>query len=190
MATFPTLKPSSRTFTPGERPHSVINTLNGNSVRVRQSNVLVDQRLRMTFIALTEAEMLSIRSHYATQQGSFLSFSIPNDLLSGVTTPASFTPTGYSWVYANRPQVEDVGCSRHTVTVELVTIPPEGANINGAEFTVTASITGGAAAGGAAGATLTTTASVVGGAAGEGVDVAGADLTVTASLDPGAATAS
>ena len=168
MATFPTLTPSSRSFTPGLHPHSEIRTLNGLQSRVRTSNVLLEQRLRLTFLALTETQMLSIRTHYNTQQGRFLSFDIPNELLSGMTTPASFTPTGYSWIYASAPQVTDVACGKHDVAVELITVPPEGANINGAEFTVSLTIAAGAATG-----TANTT---------------GFDLTVTASLAEGAAT--
>jgi hypothetical protein len=103
---------------------------------VRTSNVILDQLLRLSFAALTETQMLSIRAHYIGQQGRFLSFAIPNDLLSGTTTPASFTPTGYSWTYAAPPQISDVACGRYDVSVELATVPPEGANINGAEFTV------------------------------------------------------
>lgn len=137
MATFPTLTPSGRSFTPGRHPHSEIRTLNGLQSRVRTSNVILEQRLRLTFVALTETQMLSIRSHYVGQQGRFLSFDIPASLLSGMTTPASFTPTGYSWIYASTPQIEDIGIQRYTVSVELVTMPPEGANINGAEYTVT-----------------------------------------------------
>ena len=137
MATFPTLTPSSRTFTPGRHPHSEIPTLNGLQIRVMTSNVILEQQLRLTFLGLTEAEMLSIRSHYIGQQGRFLSFAIPTSLLSGMTTPANFTPTGYSWIYGSAPQVEDIPCAqRYNVSVELVTVPPEGANINGAEFTV------------------------------------------------------
>ena len=98
MATFPTLTPSSRTFTPGRHPHSEIPTLNGLQVRVRTSNVILEQQLRLTFLGLTEVEMLSIRSHYIGQQGRFLSFAIPDSLLSGMATPADFTPTGYSWI--------------------------------------------------------------------------------------------
>ena len=168
MAAFPSLKPATRTFTPGRHPHSEIPTLSGLQTRVRTSNVLLDQRLRLTFAALTEAEMLSIRSHYIGQQGRFLSFTIPNDLLSGTTSPASFTPTNYSWVYADRPQISDVACGRYDVSVELSTVPPEGANINGAEFTVSVSLASGVATG-----TASTT---------------GFDLTVTASLAEGAAT--
>jgi hypothetical protein len=171
MATFPTLTPSSRTFTPGRHPHSEIGTLSGLQTRVRTSNVLLEQRLRLTFIGLTEAEMLSIRTHYVGQQGRFLSFDIPSSLLSGMITPAYFTPTGYSWLYAGAPQVEDIPCAqRYTVSVDLVTVPPEGANVNGAEFTVGVSIVVGVGTG-----TASTT---------------GFDLTVTASLVEGAATGS
>ena len=186
MATFPALKPSSRTFTPGERPHSVIGTLNGNNIRVRQSNVLVDQRLRLTFIALTEAQMLSIRTHYTGQQGRFLSFPIPNDLLSGLTTPASFTPTGYSWVYAATPQVEDVGCNRYTVSVELMTVPPEGANVNGAALLAALTFVGGT--GYTTGFASTIATSITTDGAGGGAS--GFDLTTGVSLEEGAATGS
>jgi hypothetical protein len=144
MAIFPALQPSTRTFTPGRYPHSEIPTLSGLQTRVRTSNVLLDQRLRLTFTALTEAEMLSIRTHYLGQQGRFLSFTIPNELLSGTTTPSSFTPTGYSWIYADRPQIQDIGLQRYTVTLELSTVPPEGATLNGAEFTVACTLLAGA----------------------------------------------
>jgi hypothetical protein len=144
MATFPTLTPSSRTFTPGRHPHSEIPTLNGLQTRVRTSNVILEQQLRLTFVGLTEAQMLSIRTHYVGQQGRFLSFDIPSSLLSGMTTPASFTPTGYSWIYAGTPQVEDIGLQRYTVSIELTTVPPEGANVNGGEYTITTAFVGGA----------------------------------------------
>ena len=170
MATFPTLTPSSRTFTPGRHPHSEIPTMSGLQTRVRSSNVILEQRLRLTFIGLTESEMLSIRSHYIGQQGRFLSFAIPSSLLSGMTTPSYFTPIGYSWIYGSAPQVEDIPCAqRYNVTVDLVTEPPEGVNVNGSEFRVTIAIQGGAVADNSS---------------------AGFELTVTASLDAGIASGS
>ncbi|MEB3275372.1 MAG: LamG domain-containing protein [Cyanobacteriota bacterium] len=192
MATFPTLTPSTRSFTPGIHPHSEIRALTGLQFRVRTSSVIINQRLRLSFAALTEAQMLSIRTHYIGQQGRFLSFGIPSSLLSGMTTPADFTPTGYSWIYASAPQVVDVACGRYDVTVELMTIPPEGANINGAEFTIRTSFTAGAATASSlvAGAALSVTASIAGGAPGGDIDVTatGFDLTVTTALAAGAAT--
>jgi hypothetical protein len=193
MATFPTLTPSTRTFTPGRHPHSEIPTLSGLQIRVRTSNVLLEQRLRLTFVALTEAQMLSIRTHYITQQGRFLSFFIPNDLLSGTTSPASFTPTGYSWTYAAPPQITDVGCQRYDVSVELATVPPEGANVNGAEFTVAVSFAAGVATSDAntTGFALTVTASLDAGAVGGDTEIVvnapGFALTVAITLEAGAA---
>jgi hypothetical protein len=144
--------------------------------------VILDQLLRLSFAALTEAQMLSIRTHYIGQQGRFLSFAIPNDLLSGTTTPASFTPTGYSWTYAAPPQITDVGVQRYDVSVELATVPPEGANINGAEFTVGISFVTVPA--------MSETVAITFAAGAASVESLGLDLTVTASLVEGAATGS
>jgi hypothetical protein len=211
MATFPALKPATRTFTPGRHPHSEIPTLDGLQTRVRTSNVILEQQLRLTFLGLTEAEMLSIRSHYIGQQGRFTSFFIPTSLLSGMTTPADFTPTGYSWIYGSTPQVEDIpGTQRYNVSVELITIPPEGANVNGAEFavlldfvpgavdisinvtganlTAVASIVGGVVADNtSAGLNLTAPVSLVAGTAAVNATSAGFDLTITASFTAGTA---
>jgi hypothetical protein len=154
------------------------------------SNVIIEQQLRLTFLGLTESEMLSIRSHYIGQQGRFLSFFIPPNLLSGMTTPAYFTPTGYSWIYGSAPQVEDIpGTQRYNVSVELVTIPPEGANVNGAELTVSIALAAGIASalGDATGFELTVTASIEGGVVADNSS-AGFELTVTASLAAGVAT--
>lgn len=182
MATFPSLKPSTRTFTPGRHPHSEIPTLSGLQTRVRTSNVILEQALRLSFSALTENEMLSIRSHYIGQQGRFLSFAIPSDLLSGMSSPASFTPTGYSWTYVAPPQITDVGIQRYDVNVELATVPPEGANINGAEFTVGISWTTVPA--------MSETVAVTFAPGLSSVESPGLDLTVTASLVEGAASGS
>lgn len=137
MTIFPELTPSSRTFTPGRHPHSEISTINGLQSRVRMSNAIVDQRLQLTFVALTEAQMLSIHSHYIDRQGRFLSFEIPDSLLSGMSAPDSFTPIGNNWLYAGSPEVEDVpGVDRFTVTVELVNMPGENATARGSLFVV------------------------------------------------------
>ena len=182
MATFPTLTPSSRTFAPGRHPHLEIPTLDGLQTRVRTSNVILDQRLRLTFIGLTEAQMLSIRSHYVGQQGRFLSFDIPASLLSGMTTPTYFTPTSYSWIYASAPQVEDIPCAqKYIVSIEIVTVPPEGANINGAEFTVSIDLAAGtaAAAGSAGGRREAGTAAAAGSGSATGGGVTRGGTTVT-----------
>ena len=141
MTIFPELTPATRTFTPGRHPHSEIPSMNGLQSRVRISNAIIDQRLQLTFAALTEAQMLSIHSHYIDRQGRFLSFAIPNSLLSGMLAPASFTPINGSWLYASSPQVEDVpGLNRYTVSVELINAPSENATASGCSLGITTAL--------------------------------------------------
>ena len=97
-----------------------------------------------------------------------------------MTTPANFTPTGYSWIYGSAPQVEDIPCAqRYNVSVELVTVPPEGANINGAEFSIGITL--------ATVTPLAQTITITFAAGAPSVESPGFDLTITASLAAGAA---
>lgn len=129
MSIFPTVTPSSRTYSPGDYPNTAHRTYGGGEVRVRHSNAVTGISLRLFFRAITTAEMLEIKAHYRARLGGFESFNIPDELLRGMTTPMDFTPAGQRWLYAGRPQVVDIpiqGASpsnRHDVTVELVSTP-------------------------------------------------------------------
>lgn len=105
-----------------------------------------------------------------------------------MATPANFTPVGYSWIYASTPQVEDIGLQRYTVSVELVSVPPEGANVSGTDFTVSVTSTFGAATSSAIapGAILNTAVSFEGGVVADNTSP-GFNLTVPASLAAGVA---
>lgn len=184
MAAFPNLNPSSRTYTPGQYPNTPFKAWSGNEGRVRHSNVMLASQLRVTFVGITEATMLSILSHYNTQRGGFTSFQIPDDLLSGVNTPADYTLTDYLWRYSQPPIVEDYTCGGHTVEVTLESVPPEGATVNGLNTIVPFTLVAGAAAA-ANGLQLTITSSLTPGSA--GVQPAGITATITASLTAGTA---
>lgn len=129
MATFPALIPSTRTYSPGTFPHTAHRTYGGGEVRVRHSNVVTGVRLRLFFPAISTAELLQIKAHHSGQLGGLLPFTIPAELLSGMDTPADFTPVGQQWVYAGRVQVKDIPIqgttpsNRHDVTVELEAVP-------------------------------------------------------------------
>ena len=81
----------------------------------------MDQSLKLSFRGLTEAQALSIVTHYTGQQGSYQSFAIPDVLLSGLTSPAAITPTNYAWIYAAPPAIVDQPLYRE-VTVDLVMV--------------------------------------------------------------------
>jgi hypothetical protein len=186
MAVFPTLTPATRAFTPGEYPHTPFTTYNGLQNRVRHSNVMLSSSVRLSFIALAEADMLSILSHYQGQFGSFESFTLPSSIWSGVTTISDYELTDYRWRYTESPSVDDVYCGRYNVELMLETVPPEGKFVGGAELAVIITL---------ASATVTTTnglqqsvtLSIAGGAASEVIGGDGLQESITISLVGGTA---
>lgn len=149
MTTFPALIPQTRTYTPGEFPHTPHRVYGGSEARVRHSNTVLGVRLRLFFPAITSAELLTVIAHYNGQRGRFLPFAIPVELLSGTDTPADFTPAGHQWRYAAKPTVEDISVdgdtpsNLHNLTVELETVPPENTIIQGVRLRVRADLRAG-----------------------------------------------
>jgi hypothetical protein len=135
MATFPALVPSSRTFTPGEYPHTPFATYSGFQNRVRHGNVMLASQLRLSFAAVTEANMLSILAHYQGQLGTYDSFDLPSGIWSGVT-PGDYQLTSYLWRYIEPPTVEDVYCNRFNIELALETVPPDGGITDGLDKSV------------------------------------------------------
>lgn len=145
MATFPSgLIPTGRTFTPGVFPHTAHRVLSGMEGRTRHSNTLIGNRLKITLMGLTTAEMLSVKAHYDGQRGRFESFPLSTDLLTGADTPATLTPTGHRWIYTSPPTVRDVPRDEgspilwHEIEFELESVPPENAVAAGARWRVVA----------------------------------------------------
>lgn len=176
MSTFPTLTPSGRTFTPGEYPQTPFQVYSGYETRVRHSNVMLSSQLRLTFTALTEADMLSILSHYNGEYGTFQSFTLPSAVWAGAVQ-ADYELTNYRWRYIESPAVEDVYCDRYTVELVIETVPPDGTAAGGAVLSFQFSVegTGAFTANG-----LAKTVAMSFAAAGAGA--AGADLTVAYTL--------
>jgi hypothetical protein len=193
MTTFPALIPSTRTYSPGEYPHTPHPLLSGSEIRVRHSNVVIGCRLRLAFTAASSADVVAVRNHYNDRQGGFLPFAIPDDLLSGVTTPADFTPAGHQWRYASRPRVVDVPIAgtpptnRHDLVIELESSPAEGVIVSGARITVRATVRGGSAE---LGAYIESFASVVGGAATVEASTAALGASITAGISVSGGSAS
>jgi hypothetical protein len=187
MATFPELIPSSRTYLPGAYPHTAHRVYDGSEVRVRHSSGVLGVRLRLFFPALTTVELLLVIAHYNGKQGRFLPFAIPDELLSGTTTPADFTPVGHQWRYAAKPSVEDIsvddGANLHNLTVELETVPPENTIVQGARLRVRATLQAGSAQ---LGIFLSAESSLAAGGATTGITLNDL-LTVTATLAAGPA---
>lgn len=128
---------------------------------------------------------------------------MPADIWSGLDTISDFSPTAYRWCYAQSPRVEDLPSGNHTVQVTLITVPPEGASLNGFSGIILHSFVPGAvlvsngitttiavsfapglgdAPVNASGATLSITATIADNGATGGAAVVGANLAITCSL--------
>jgi hypothetical protein len=163
VTTFPALVPSSRTFTPGEYPATAFAGYTGAQNRVRHSNVFLAAQLRLSFLGLTQAQMLQIWNHYNGRRGEFRSFALPAEVVSNGTI-TDYLPGDYIWRYAGPGSVEDLPCGGHNVSLTLETVPPVAASVVGAQMQIRLSL-----------------------AAGNAVAMpAGINLTLNLSLDPGA----
>jgi len=148
MSTFPALVPSSRTFTPGEYPATAFSGYSGAQNRVRHSNVFLAAQLRLSFLGLTQAQMLDIWNHYNGRRGEFRSFPLPAEVVSyGSIT--DYVPGTYLWRYAGPGSVEDLPCGGHNVSLTLETVPPVAASVVGAGLFLRLRFAAGAAAAGA-----------------------------------------
>jgi hypothetical protein len=184
MTTFPALVPSSRTFTPGEYPATAFSAFSGAQNRVRHSNVFLAAQLRLSFLGLSQAQMLDIWNHYNNRRGEFRSFDLPAEVVSyGSIT--DYVPGNYLWRYAGPGSVEDLPCGGHNVSLTLETVPPTAASVVGADLFLMLRLKAGAADGGeyAPGINETITLSVSGGDAFTAIN--GLQETIALSLSTG-----
>lgn len=144
MSTFPALIPSSRTLTPGEYAVTAFAGYSGKQNRVRHSNVFLAAQLRLSFVGLSEAQMLQIWSHYNGRRGDFRSFALPAEIVSNGSI-TDYVPGIYLWKYAGPGSVEDLPCGGHNVSLTLETVPPSSASVIGAELFVGIGLSDGAA---------------------------------------------
>ena len=216
--TYPTLTPSSRTWTPGDYANTAWVGMSGAESRVRNINAMQESALRLQYIGLSESDMLSFLTHYVNSSGSYGAFTLPSAAFSGVSSASDYTLSGYLWRYEESPTVEDLACDGHNVSVSLVSVIPEGAFADGVELEITIlfsaptattarganlevqvqlkpGVATGSSPGTASGAALTINTAIIGGAGGGGAgaaSVSGMTGVITASVSggQGASTAS
>jgi hypothetical protein len=103
---------------------------------------VVGAKVRLAFPLLSETQMESIRSHHVAVKGGFEAFPLPDEIWSGSITPAWFTPSGYQWIYAGRPEIEEINADGvlntclYNVSIELEAVPISRTTILGARFDV------------------------------------------------------
>ena len=136
---FPSLIPSSRLWSPGTEPTETHAAMNGAEARVRTGSVKVDGQLRLSFIGISESEMLAIDAHVEEAGILWLGFTLPGAVFDGLES-ADFQPNGYQWIYLDAPEVEDYQCGGHIVSIILGMIPADNVMARGADLATSWSI--------------------------------------------------
>jgi len=120
MSTFPSVKPSSRAWTPGTRPQTVYQALDGVEIRFVHGTRTVGQQLSLSFENVTEAVGKSITDHYAANGTTYGTFALPADVFAGMNAYNYTNEATNAWRYAGPPQVTYQTPGYQTVTVELL----------------------------------------------------------------------
>ena len=123
MSTFPALKPSSRSYSPGQLPIRQYRTLSGAVWKRAFSNTRSGHAISLEFANLPDAKAEQIVAHYDSMGGSFYRFTLPGEIFAGMSsglTSRMQAPANVEWAYASEPQLQSVHPGVTTVKVELI----------------------------------------------------------------------
>jgi hypothetical protein len=123
MANFPALKPTARSFQPGQYPVKTYRAMSGAVVRRSFGNKPFGYTLELEFANIPEATVSTIIDHYNGQQGGTLGFAIASEILAGYSITLqnkTIYASGIEWLYADPPSVSSVIKGISTVTVKLI----------------------------------------------------------------------
>ena len=123
MAVFPSIRPTGRSYSPGQFPTKTYRGLSGATVKRVFGNRSFGHVINLQFENISDANTKAILDHYHGQFGNYARFTLPDAAFSGTSSALKGVlqaPTNILWEYAEPPQVDSVFNGRSTVTVRLV----------------------------------------------------------------------
>lgn len=121
-ATFPAIKPASRTFTAGTFPTKTYRSLAGTTFKRSFGNKPAAYQLTVGFRNVTDAVTAQILQHYEDTAAGFERFTLPSALFAGMSatlTALVQSPNGIRWEYAAPPEVESVYVDRSNISIQF-----------------------------------------------------------------------
>lgn len=119
---FPNIKPTSRSYSPGDFAQTRFESLNGATTVIRYSNKRKNSELSLTFANISDYDAYRILNNYEIVNSvwDYVSFGYHN-ALTGVESSLYYyvgetTEPRLRWRYAEAPQVESVKPGISTVT--------------------------------------------------------------------------
>jgi len=124
MASFPALKPNSRSWTPGALTQSSFTHIGGNEVRVLLNSTRTGDVVRLSYENLQETDANLIISHYVGQRTTFDAFDLSTEVYARISNYSAITVSGNKWRYTKAPQVQYLSPDVKSVSVELIQVLP------------------------------------------------------------------
>jgi len=91
---FPNIKPSSRSYTPGNYPQTEFIAQNGAKTVIRYGNKKVDAKLTLGFTNITDSQANEILNTYDNVNSDYDFIHFPStSALAGIVTPITFDST-------------------------------------------------------------------------------------------------
>ena len=123
---FPNIRPSSRTYTPGNFPQTEFRAQNGALTILRYGNKRVDSTLSLEFRNILDSEAKNIIDNYINVNSDLDTVTFSSDNAGAGISDDGFLnyikeqETGLSWRYAGPPQVTSTFKGRSTVVCEFI----------------------------------------------------------------------
>ena len=123
---FPSLKPTSRTYSPGEYPQTDFVAQNGARVVVRFGSRRVDSELALTFKNITDDEASSILANYEQVNGvwDYVTFTGNDGAVGASSSLQNYLRevggSGLRWRYAKPPTMTSEQPGRSSVSCSFV----------------------------------------------------------------------
>ncbi len=123
---FPDLKPSARSYSPGEYPQTSFRAQNGAVTVVRFGSRRVDSKLDLTFNNISDDDAASILTNYEEVNGVWdnVTFSADSGATGASSDLAEFLEesggSGLLWRYAGPPQLTSIKPGFSSVSCSFV----------------------------------------------------------------------
>lgn len=119
---FPTLRPTSRTFDPGDWPIKAFRAQSGAEVRILYGSVRTGMKLELSYENIIDSQAEGFLTHFNETLGTLRTFQLSGDAQAGWSGSESSLspPENSAWRYAQAPQLTAVRPGISTVTISLI----------------------------------------------------------------------
>ena len=120
---YPSYKPTARTFDPGDYPIKKFKSQNGVELRILYGSNRTNIKMSLTYDNITDAAAEEFLDHYDEMKGTFNTFSIGAQAKTGWEGNSDAIGAGASgnaYRYESAPQVQQVRPGISPVTVNLI----------------------------------------------------------------------